>query len=320
MKIGIVLFLVCMICIPMATAKVVSKDPVPVGPGEIMGGDGKAIAQDTKNPADQTGGSNTAGQGTSRSKGAKPVILGKGLPGIAITTPDPDEAAEINAVDATAALVSSSNTLTRPLLVNPGNLTKFSHYPRTTTLTWRPVTGANAYLVEKQYGTSIDGGTWWSMPTDTVTTQDGTYLTFDFVGSQPGRWRVSAIDTTGTYKPSPNSSWKYFNYTLQMGKLSTPLQVSPKDNVFFYHYPRATTLAWRPVLGAVGYSVETQYYSGSAWTNYPDGTATVSTKASHTFNFVGAQPGRWRVTALAGSDVPYYNSNPSGWFLFTYNI
>jgi hypothetical protein len=40
----------------------------------------------------------------------------------------------------------------------------------------------------------------------------GTSWTFDFVGAQPGRWRVWAISSTGS--PGPKSGWWTFTYTI----------------------------------------------------------------------------------------------------------
>ncbi|MGH3915349.1 MAG: hypothetical protein ACRDTC_18370 [Pseudonocardiaceae bacterium] len=44
------------------------------------------------------------------------------------------------------------------------------------------------------------------------TTTDATDYTFDYVGAQPGRWRVAAVATDGTTGPS--SGWWQFEYTV----------------------------------------------------------------------------------------------------------
>jgi hypothetical protein len=43
---------------------------------------------------------------------------------------------------------------------------------------------------------------------------EATSLTFEFVGAQPGRWRVSATDRSGSSLASPPSDWRTFSYTV----------------------------------------------------------------------------------------------------------
>ncbi len=96
--------------------------------------------------------------------------------------------------------------------------------------------------------------------------------------------------------------------------LTAPVQVSPLDGTVFSHYPRETTLVWEPVTGADSYTVEVEFQSGTTWHTWrltSDITAT-----TYMFNFVGAQPGRWRVWAVAdGEEGP-----KSGWWEFRYTI
>jgi hypothetical protein len=44
-------------------------------------------------------------------------------------------------------------------------------------------------------------------PKETTSTE----YQFDFVGAQPGRWRVSAVDDSG--REGPKSDWWTFRYT-----------------------------------------------------------------------------------------------------------
>jgi hypothetical protein len=103
--------------------------------------------------------------------------------------------------------------------------------------------------------------------------------------------------------------------------LAIPQQISPANNITFYHYPRTTTLAWTPVDGAASYTVEIDCYSccqsgkwcsdiGQQWK-----VVTGLTTTSYTFDFVGAQPGRWRVWAVKSGGQ---QSAKSGWWDFTY--
>ncbi len=94
-----------------------------------------------------------------------------------------------------------------PVHFSPPNGAVFSHYPRTTTLRWSPVPGAVSYVVEVEF-CSPDGSTCRDLLTRTVA---GTSFTFDFVGAQPGRWRVRAVFPGGAR--SPASEWWGFRYT-----------------------------------------------------------------------------------------------------------
>ncbi len=96
--------------------------------------------------------------------------------------------------------------------------------------------------------------------------------------------------------------------------LGTPVVVSPRNNARFTNYPRRTTLDWRPVRGATAYGVEVEYYDprSRSWVgNYK--SATIRT-TNYTFNFIGDQPGRWRVWAIRGNT----NSRKSAWRTFSY--
>lgn len=107
------------------------------------------------------------------------------------------------------------------------------------------------------------------------------------------------------------------------GSLSAPVQLSPADGSVFSHYPRSTTLEWSPVAGAATYTVEIDCYhccvtdrwcsdSGTPWSIVPGITGT-----SYAFDYVGKQPGRWRVWAVkaSGEEGP-----KSGWWDFEYTI
>jgi hypothetical protein len=202
--------------------------------------------------------------------------------------------------------------LTTPSLVSPAAGQVLYNYPRNTTLSWKPVTGAAYYKIESQYYSSAS---WVAYPDVIVSGINNTSYTFNFVGDQKGRWRVTAY-SSNTY--SAPTGWREFSYSTGL-QLSTPVLVSPINNVTLYNYPRTTTLTWKPVPGSTGYLVERQYYSGGIWRSYPTNVTVAGTfNTSYTFTFTGAQPGRWRVTALGAS--PYRNSSPSVWWTFTYTI
>ena len=109
---------------------------------------------------------------------------------------------------------SKISMLSAPIQVSPKKGTVFNHYPRKTKLTWRPVRGARSYTVEidcyqccQKNKWCTDVGRTWKVESNLRTTS----FTFDFVGAQPGRWRVWAVDAGG--KEGYKSGWWEFRYT-----------------------------------------------------------------------------------------------------------
>jgi hypothetical protein len=91
--------------------------------------------------------------------------------------------------------------------------------------------------------------------------------------------------------------------------LPAPVQLSPANNAVFDHYPRMTRIEWSPVEGAVSYTVEVDYCDGGLKNrsgcvdpqplnlkNNSSMSGIVET--SYRFDFIGANPGRWRVRAV----------------------
>jgi hypothetical protein len=108
--------------------------------------------------------------------------------------------------------------------------------------------------------------------------------------------------------------------------LPAPTQLAPADGAVFKHYPRRTRLEWAPVGGAASYMFEVDYCAGwrEGRTACPDpqphflpnvtpGAGLDAT--AYEFNFVGAQPGRWRVWAIVGSGRAGFKSP---WRSFAY--
>lgn len=107
---------------------------------------------------------------------------------------------------------------------NPGpsvlvNSFSFDLFPRTTTLVWNPVAGAVSYQVVTEFGGSpapfcavpADCTIWSPWPSGTTTTT-GLMHTSDFVGAQPGRWRVFARNASGAVIAT--SPYVYFSYDI----------------------------------------------------------------------------------------------------------
>jgi hypothetical protein len=100
-----------------------------------------------------------------------------------------------------------------PAQVSPANGTEFTHFPRAVTLVWNPVTDPTApvtYRVEAQFCQSANpsncttGATWCPGALTEIS------CSFNFVGGQPGRWRVKAVDAAGN--ESAFSAYRTFSF------------------------------------------------------------------------------------------------------------
>jgi hypothetical protein len=97
------------------------------------------------------------------------------------------------------------------------NSFSFDHFPRLTTLVWRPVEGAATYDVLVQIGDAAGGTctsgaancTTWFGPF-LLTTTSNLHFVFAFNGAQPGRWQVVAKDASG--EAISTSELVYFRY------------------------------------------------------------------------------------------------------------
>ena len=95
-----------------------------------------------------------------------------------------------------------------PTLSRPFDNTFFENFPRTTTLVWLPSENAESYQVEVQYELP-ESGKWHDLPKYPVAVAEPSY-TFEFPGSQRGRWRIYSVGEQGN-KSDP-SKWWYFTY------------------------------------------------------------------------------------------------------------
>lgn len=101
-----------------------------------------------------------------------------------------------------------------PTPLSPDNGKVFNNFPRTTTLSWKPVTGAVSYIVELDCMGCCSAGKWCNEVGKTYKLQSDitrTSYTFDWVGAQKGRWRVWAKKSDG--KVTAKSGWREFSYT-----------------------------------------------------------------------------------------------------------
>jgi hypothetical protein len=102
--------------------------------------------------------------------------------------------------------------------------------------------------------------------------------------------------------------------------LPAPVLQSPADGALFKTgSPRTTTFTWSAVPGANKYVLELMACSNSKPDDcfvWPvDKPKHVVTSTTYSHGFVGAQPGKWRVTAVDSNGV---TGTPSGWWTFKY--
>ena len=107
--------------------------------------------------------------------------------------------------------------LPAPKQISPDDNMVFDIYPRHTKLKWEPVEGAASYSVEVDYcqfhkdRTQCLNPQPLSLPVNPSTLNIlTTSYEFIFVGAQPGRWRVWAVDKLG--RDGFKSPWRTFIY------------------------------------------------------------------------------------------------------------
>ena len=113
-------------------------------------------------------------------------------------------------VRVTPKKVKAVQIMPAPKQISPADGSVFNHYPRRMITRWEPVKGAASYTVHVQYGQTSG----WERNVENLRVESGikgTFYRFDFVGAQPGRWRVWAVNAKG--ESGYKSKWRYFNFT-----------------------------------------------------------------------------------------------------------
>ncbi len=99
-------------------------------------------------------------------------------------------------------------------------------------------------------------------------------------------------------------------------ELVAPTLLSPAVDAAFHAYPRVLTLEWEPVPGALRYRVDIECYGCCAAHQFCYLHSETTSGTSYTLdNFVGDQPGRWRVRAISAAGVA---GPPCDWRRFTF--
>ncbi len=109
--------------------------------------------------------------------------------------------------DFTVTITVHATTVPKPNLISPEDDKEFDYYPREVTFVWSAVTapGTVTYNIEIQF----NGGSWtnWRVVNGLTST---TYTMDNFVGANPGRWRVWA--TSSTLGDGEKTEWREFEF------------------------------------------------------------------------------------------------------------
>ena len=116
---------------------------------------------------------------------------------------------------------ANPSMLDAPVPLLPIDGAEFHHYPRTTRLEWSAVHGAASYTVELEVCQLAgvdkvdkkecrDPRLLQIRGNPPLSGIEGTTYDFVFIGSQPGRWRVWALDEKG--RAGMKSGWSIFSY------------------------------------------------------------------------------------------------------------
>lgn len=221
---------------------------------------------------------------------------------VVITSVAPTSAATLSVTPS----ATNTDTLGTAVLLSPLPGTVISDFPRSITFSWEPVTGATHYNLEIEGCPADNSG---CVPFKTISNLTTTSHTEIMPGDGLGRWRIVTVSSG----EQTTTAWWSFTVDTSAGTLDAPVLVSPPDGSELTNSPRITTLTWQPLTGATSYEVEVMYCDADEnCGSYP----VVSTSGTeYTFEFVGAQPGQWRVRAVGSGGVP----GPwSDWWTFVY--
>ena len=156
--------------------------------------------------------------------------------------------------------------------------------------------------------------------------QSGTGIQLEFFPAVTVIWSSSdptgtnaSVNTTGLVAVAQENDDPTTAHEVVFSALAGDVVGSIKLNSFgFDHFRRFTTLVWRPVAGAATYDVEVDFGNGctpdtavcDSWTQQVSQT---TSNLRFLFEFVGAQPGRWRVVprnaagaAMTPSEFVYF--------------
>lgn len=151
---------------------------------------------------------------------------------------------------------------------------------------------------------------------------------------RPASASGASVEAKGVFelgRPDPNVSTKSSNPSLPVtpqalssassptdGTLPAPKLISPYDGAVFDGIPRRTICRWEPSPGAASYLFEWDFSSDGVWDSVAKnrlGMGFLVQGTEYSFDFVGAQPGRWRVWPISATGQ---RGTPSEWRGFRY--
>lgn len=169
-----------------------------------------------------------------------------------------------------------SSSLRTPAQYTPADGSHFTNFPRTITLSWQKINETAQYIVDVDCFHCDEVNRWSNDVGKTYIRENvgtNTSYTFDFVGDQPGRWRVTAIDSVGnTSVPSP---WRYFDsdtsgYTDNRADLIITDASASNENWYVGDTPEIKVLVRNT--GQVPFEHGKAYIRAEAKITMPDGT------------------------------------------------
>ncbi len=118
------------------------------------------------------------------------------------------------------------------------------------------------------------------------------------------RLRAELLETTGDGRAARAVMFlEREKALLTTAALVAPKLLAPDPGSVFTHYPRAVALSWEAVPNAAGYRVELDFGlpGQGVWHSEQSGRndwVVTTTTPGYSFDFTGAQPGRWRAWAV----------------------
>lgn len=113
-------------------------------------------------------------------------------------------------IGATAQADSERSNLAAPNQLSPADKTRLHGFPRRISFEWSKIHGADGYGIEIDYYYGRWASLGMSPPRSQIYWVTDTSMDYDFVGNQPGAWRVWAMDKNG--RAGEVSAWSTFSF------------------------------------------------------------------------------------------------------------
>lgn len=113
-----------------------------------------------------------------------------------------------------------------PRLLEPHNAAMLTAYPRQINLKWEALSGAARYVIEVQ-AQDPETGEWFPHPGQSRWTTSVPSQAIEFIGDQPGRWNVVAIDEDNSR--SQQSLWHEFFYMTSVTESEAAIPANGED-------------------------------------------------------------------------------------------